>query len=191
MMRFLFLMTFTSTSSSTILSYIFIRPLFPTKLSGLGRTTALCINTSLANVAFQMLNQKVPSNAALLTLISKLISFIRSTAPAHNKLHIVTLYPFHFLKLYPPSNISLQEGRAGTAWEPSKPDIFYPPSLNVVSLPTPAQLSLLFISPSLIQRANATIVTSTPDDRDRYGSEMSDTNKASVYIVAVKASNHI
>jgi hypothetical protein len=63
---------------------------------------------------------------ALSTLISKLISIIRSNAPAqlvssaHNKIHFQTLYPFYFLELYPLSNVPLPEGQAGTAWEPSK-----------------------------------------------------------------------
>jgi hypothetical protein len=36
----------------------------------------------------------------------------------HNKFHALTPYLFHFLKLYPPSNVPLLEEVAGTAWEP-------------------------------------------------------------------------
>jgi hypothetical protein len=38
---------------------------------------------------------------------------------AHNEVHIVILYRFHFLKFYLPSNIPLPEERLGTVWEPS------------------------------------------------------------------------
>jgi hypothetical protein len=64
------------------------------------------------------------------TVISKLLPIIPSKAPAqllspaHNKVHFPTLYPFRSSKLYPPSEVLLIEGRAGTTWEPSRPEIF-------------------------------------------------------------------
>jgi hypothetical protein len=45
---------------------------------------------------------------------------------------VLTLYPFHFLNIYPPSNLPLREGRSDTEWEPSKPEK-KSISLNIVS----------------------------------------------------------
>jgi hypothetical protein len=56
-------------------------------------------------------------HVALLASLAAFPMLILSSAD--NKVHFPTLYLFHFLKLYPPSNALLPEGRAGTAWEPS------------------------------------------------------------------------
>jgi hypothetical protein len=89
-------------------------------------------------------------NTALPTVISKLFPFIHSRIPpqfpssAYNKVHIQTLYLFHFLKLYPPPEFPLPEGRPGTAWEHLYLEHFLPlPSSNVVLL----CLSIIVSSP--------------------------------------------
>jgi hypothetical protein len=75
------------------------------------------------NIALPMLNQ-FHSNAAIPTLISKLIPIIRSKSPlqilssAHNIVHTLSLYHFYFPKLYPSTNVPLPEGWACSARVP-------------------------------------------------------------------------
>jgi hypothetical protein len=86
------------------------------------------------------------------TILFRRNSFLHSIAPAqflssaHKKVHIPTLYLFHFLRLYPLLDVLLLEGRAATAWEPSKLENCCP-SLNCsVSRYSPFLLSILSVS---------------------------------------------
>jgi hypothetical protein len=91
------------------------------------------------------IKSKFHSNAALPTLLSKLIPMMRSRTSAqllfsaHNNVHILTLDLYHFLILYP-----LPEGRMGIAWELQVGKFFCSPSLNVVSLTTSLRPHFLY-----------------------------------------------
>jgi hypothetical protein len=89
------------------------------------------LNFDLTLGALANVKSKLYSDAALVTLRSKLITIMRRKAyaqlhaSAHNKVHILTLYLLHFLTHYPISNALLPEERAGTAWELSKLENLY------------------------------------------------------------------
>jgi hypothetical protein len=82
---------------------------------------------------------------------------------ANNALHILTLYPFHFLKVYLLSNVPLARRQMGTAWEPTKLEKLFlsPSSQNVVCLtilPMPFSLSLSLCLTFLIETVEHVVV---------------------------------
>jgi hypothetical protein len=85
--------------------------------------------------------------------IIRTIRFLRSKTPvqllssALNKVRILILYLFRFLKFYPPSNVPLPKGEAGTFWELSKPENVVPTLRNFGI----NHYFIFFISLSLLQ----------------------------------------
>jgi hypothetical protein len=75
----------------------------------------------------------------------KINSVIRCKAPAqpsvYIKVHILTLYPFHFLKLCPLSNVPLSEGQDGTDWEHLESRKKFLTPLKLISLSLSLSLS--------------------------------------------------
>jgi hypothetical protein len=103
----------------SVLSEAFRPDLEPTSLLQNGywgcfiANTELCTQIPRCTAYFTMVTSIFSSNVVLPTLISKLIPNIESNASfqplfsAHSRVHILTLYLFHFLELYPLSNVPL------------------------------------------------------------------------------------